>query len=291
MTRELLVLVIGMTALLLAGGCAASRVADGSHMAPNGTTGVFYDFHNARDGGGKTPLVFVHGWACDHQYWGSTIEVLPGDRPTLAVDLPGYGQTRDGGATHTMDLYAHAVLAAMDDAGIDKAVLVGHSMGTPVIRQVYRLAPDRVAGLVAVDGALRPFAPAAQMRQMVAPLFTDQWQSFSIQMFDGMASTMAHDEDRAHVREVMLGTSREAMRGGFEAMADESIWGDDAIGAPLLVVLAASPFWTDEYKAYVRGLAPGVRFVQFEGVSHFLMMDDPAGFDREVGAWLEQRGL
>jgi pimeloyl-ACP methyl ester carboxylesterase len=273
------------------GGCAAHRVADGDHVAPFAPAGVAYRFRNAAPLPGKTPLVFVHGWACDHRYWASAIEGLPRDRAMLAVDLPGYGMTPDGGAEHTMDLYADAVIAAMDDAGIDRAALLGHSMGTPVVRQVYRRHPGRVAGLVAVDGALQPMASGAQMMEVAAPLFTDEWRSFATTMFDGMSSTMAREADRAHVREVMLATPMRSMRGGFTAMFDDRVWNDDPIGAPVLAVVTDSPMWSEGYRDSVRLVAPGVRFVVIPGASHFLMMDDPVGFDRAVEAWLDDEGL
>jgi pimeloyl-ACP methyl ester carboxylesterase len=53
-----------------------------------------------------------------------------------------------------MDYFARAVLAVMNDAHVDKATLVGHSMGAPVICRVFHQAPERVAALVSVDGLL-----------------------------------------------------------------------------------------------------------------------------------------
>ena len=66
-----------------------------------------------------------------------------------------------------MDLFARAVEAVRAAAGVDRVVLVGHSMGTPVVRQFYRLFPKKTLGLVAVDGSLRPFFTKPE--QIVAP--------------------------------------------------------------------------------------------------------------------------
>ena len=80
----------------------------------------------------------------------------------ITVDLPGHGQSaspKDGKLS--MDLFARAVEAVREEAKADRVVLVGHSMGAPVIRQYAHLYPQRVAGLVAVDGPLdlRGFPP------------------------------------------------------------------------------------------------------------------------------------
>src|SRR4029077_5229532 len=75
------------------------------------------------------------------------------------IDLPGHGKSdspKDG--KFSMDLFARAVEAVRAEADADRAadrvILVGHSMGAPVIRQYARLFPQHVAGLVAVDGPL-----------------------------------------------------------------------------------------------------------------------------------------
>ena len=292
MKRGIGVLALGFTAFALLGGCAAQRAVDGVHLAALGSGEVFYQFYNAKPESGveSTPLVFVHGWACDHRHWAAQVEGLAHDRAMLVIDLPGYGQSSDGGSPHTMDLYAAGVASAMDDAGLERAVLIGHSMGTAVIRQFYRHHPARTAGLVAVDGALQMESPE-EMEEAGAPLFTDQWQEYAVRMFDGMSSEMAHDADRALVREVLRGTTRDSVRGGFASMIDPEIWTDEPIGAPLLLTITEAPWWTDAYKEYVRTLAPGVRIEVFPGASHFLMMDQPEHFNRVLEAWLEQRGL
>src|SRR5688572_3179566 len=111
--------------------------------------------HSASAGSGRTTLVLVHGWTCDSSSWAAQVPVLAKKYRVLTLDLPGHGQSgspKDG--KFSMDLFARAVEAVRAEAGTDKVVLVGHSMGAPVNRQYARLYPGRVAGLVAVDGPL-----------------------------------------------------------------------------------------------------------------------------------------
>src|SRR5262249_39542402 len=87
----------------------------------------------------------------------------------VLIDLPGHGRSDRPEVNYTMDLFARAVDAVLRDAGVEKAVLAGHSMGTPVVRQFYRMYPKKTLGLVAVDGALRSFLTnPAQVDQFVA---------------------------------------------------------------------------------------------------------------------------
>jgi hypothetical protein len=67
----------------------------------------------------------------------------------------------------------------------------------------------------------------------------------------------------------------------FEATADPALWKPDKIDVPVLVVLAKSPFWTDDYLKFVRDLAPKAEIETFDGVSHFLMLDKPQEFNRD----------
>ena len=98
--------------------------------------------HSASAGSGRTTLVLVHGWTCDSSSWAAQVPVLAKKYRVLTLDLPGHGQSgapKDG--KFSMDLFARAVEAVRAEAGTDKIVLVGHSMGAPVIRQYARLYP------------------------------------------------------------------------------------------------------------------------------------------------------
>src|SRR5678815_1177752 len=83
-------------------------------------------------------LVFVHGWCCDHSVWKDQAAAFKDKLPMLFIDLPGYGQSDHPRIGYTMDLFAKGINAAMEDARVKNATLVGHSMGTPVVRQFYR---------------------------------------------------------------------------------------------------------------------------------------------------------
>ena len=85
----------------------------------------------------------------------------------IAIDLPGHGQSDKPQVTYSMDYFARAVEAVMNDAKAKRAVLVGHSMGTPVARQFYRKYPQKTLAIVIVDGVLRPLGDKAMMDRMI----------------------------------------------------------------------------------------------------------------------------
>src|SRR5512140_2603653 len=111
--------------------------------------------HWTSKGSGKEAVILVHGWTCDETSWDFQIPELSRKYRVITLDLPGHGKSdppKDG--KFSMAVFARAVEAVRAEAKIDKAVLVGHSMGTPVIREYAKLYPKHVVGLVPVDGLL-----------------------------------------------------------------------------------------------------------------------------------------
>ena len=190
-----------------------------------------------------------------------------------------------------MDLFARSVAAVLDHADIDRAVLVGHSNGTPVIRQFYRLFPERTAALVVVDGTLKRMFDQSMVDGMIAQLSEDKYQQFVGSMIDSMRSPGLADETTTEIRSMASEVPHHAVVGNFLAGADPEIWTEDPIDAPLLAVLARQPAWNDDYEAFVRGLAPQVDYHILDDISHFLMMERPQDFDRLLIDFLENNAL
>src|SRR5499427_5943383 len=92
--------------------------------------------HSTTSGKGAKTVVLVHGWTCDETTWESQVPVLSKEFRVITLDLPGHGKSgspKDGKLT--MDLFAKAVDAVRAEAKAERVVVVGHSMGTPVVIQ------------------------------------------------------------------------------------------------------------------------------------------------------------
>jgi pimeloyl-ACP methyl ester carboxylesterase len=99
------------------------------------------------------PILHVHGFGISGSYLMPTARLLVRHGVNIVPDLPGYG--RSGRRDHTLDIpeLAAAVLALLDALTLPKVVLVGNSMGCPVILEVAHAAPERVQGMVLVSPA------------------------------------------------------------------------------------------------------------------------------------------
>ncbi len=101
----------------------------------------------------KPTLLFLHGAAMDHTAWALQSRYFAHHGYNVfALDLPGHGKS-SGQIPSSIDDMANQVVAFMDAGGIDKAVLVGHSMGSLTALSLAGRYPDRVSKLVMIGTA------------------------------------------------------------------------------------------------------------------------------------------
>src|SRR5215213_6641771 len=231
----------------------------------------------------KNALVLVHCWTCNSDFWKDSINAFPNYR-VIAMDLPGHGESDKPKRDYSMDYFARSVDAVIRKAGVKKALLVGHSMGTPVIRKYYEMYPDKTLGLVVVDGALLPFGPRAQIDQFFDPLFKD-YKNAAVTFIDGMLQP-ADPKVRPFIRASMLATPDYVAQSAMKLMLDDAYAQHGKIGVPVLAVMAPSPLWPNDLEAQYRAIAPNLDFKAWSGVSHFLQMERPEMFNGQVNEFI-----
>jgi len=170
-------------------------------------------------------------------------------------------------------------------------VLVGHSNGTPAVRQFYRKFPAKVRALGIVEGGLRPFVNAANMEKFLAPLRGDNYPEAAGRFIDGMTKPIKDGAMRDRIKTLMLRTPQYVAMSEFEATADPGLWTEDKIDIPVLMILAKQPVWTTEYEQFVRSLVAKVDYQLWENVSHFVMMEKPREFNEALLAFLQKNQL
>jgi len=298
MKMKLYLLTVGL-AVALAGASVAAAHSPAKFTLAKATDGDsrFATLDGARInyksyGKGSEAIVLVHGWTGNLDVWSEHIANLRRTRGrVLALSLPGHGESDKPQTVYSMDFYARAVEAVMRDAKVKRAVLVGHSMGTPVVRQFYRKYPHKTLALVIVDGALRPYGDKKLMEGVFAALRGPGYKEVGKQMFAGMFGPNLSAENRERVQASFQNTPQHVLVGAMEGMVDDSIWGGDKINVPVLAVMAKSPFWPADTEQFYRSLAPTLDFQMWDGVGHFLMMEKPAQFDEAVIAFLDKHKL
>jgi pimeloyl-ACP methyl ester carboxylesterase len=105
----------------------------------------------AMQGDGPIALVFIHGWCCDRSHWSNQIDFFSRDHTVVTLDLPGHGESGMERPGWPLAAFGADVRAVIEGLGLERVVLVGHSMGGPVALDTARLIPERILGIVGVD--------------------------------------------------------------------------------------------------------------------------------------------
>lgn len=245
--------------------------------------------HYTSIGAGEQALAFVHGWGCNKEFWRHSLTAFPEHR-VFAIDLPGHGSSGKPRIRYSLQYFADSVAAVMLDAGIERVVLVGHSMGTNVVREFYRRHREHALGLALVDGSLLP-----SMQSDVADEATALRQDFygvNAAAIEGLAAGIADETLRCEVRTTMGTMPGYVGISIAETWAGPEVWATDQIDTPVLAILASSSaWWPPDVEAIYRSIAPRLDFQMWDGVSHFLMMEEPERFNAALRAFLESVGL
>ncbi len=119
---------------------------------------LFYALHRGGDEA-QVSLVLIHGAAGSHLDWPKEVRQLP-HTAVVALDLPGHGRSV-GPGRDSIEGYTAVVNAFITQLGLEKVVLLGHSMGGAIAQKLGRDQPDWLAGLILLGtAATMPVSPA-----------------------------------------------------------------------------------------------------------------------------------
>jgi pimeloyl-ACP methyl ester carboxylesterase len=213
--------------------------------------------------GEGSPLVLLHGGvqSIDLSFAG-LIPELVGRHRVIGVELQGHGRTADIDRASTSDVLAGDVVALLDHLGIDRAHVLGFSLGAAVTWELAVSHPDRVRSVVPISEPVRPDGMhedlldpsryATSTRMPTQQDFTDMQETY--------ARLSPHPERFA---ELMATQSQNAAE--LTGWTDEQLAG---ITAPVLAVIGDHDFVTIEHGALMKELVPGARLAVLPGTTH-----------------------
>lgn len=236
---------------------------------------VFY----RASGEGERTVVLIHGWTCDHTFWDAQVPALSKSYRVLAIDLPGHGRSGvPPEASMTMDNFARAIAAVMDEAKVERATLVGHSMGTPVVRQFARLFPQRTEGLILMDGSIYPPANARAAQGRWEGYRGAAGLAIRERVIRAYLKPAGAGAVNAQILRVMLAAPEATAVGAIRGLYEMRIWNDQSpVRVPTLAIYQAS---SSLAPGYLRQLFPLLEYHRVPGTGHFLMMEKPEEVNR-----------
>lgn len=264
-----------LATVLAAAPAAAQITIDGSVKAPDGVT-IRYE----ATGSGGPALVFVHGWSCDRSYWRAQVAHFGRGRRVVALDLAGHGESGLGRELYTIEAFGADVKAVVDALGLERVVLIGHSMGGPVTLEAARLMPQRVAALVPIDtlGRVGEQTSPAERKALLDPMRADFPAATRRFVRDFMFTPRSDASLVSHVVEDMAAAPKSVALAALEYLLDyNEAAALAATRAPLRLI--NSDRWPTDLRA-ARQRKPDLQLAVMPGVGHFPMLEDPAEFNR-----------
>ncbi|MBB5426765.1 pyruvate dehydrogenase E2 component (dihydrolipoamide acetyltransferase) [Paraburkholderia sp. JPY158] len=235
-------------------------------------------------GDGGTPAVLIHGFGGDLNNWLFNHADLAAHRAVWALDLPGHGESGKALDTGSLDELADSVIAFLDDRGIERAHLVGHSLGSAVSMTVAAKAPERVASLALIAGAgLGDEINREYIEGFVEGSSRNTLKPHLVKLFaDGSLVTRQLIEDIVKYKrlEGVNDALRKIAGSAFEGGVQSRVYRDrlDTLAPRTLVIWGAQ----DQIipAAHAQGLPAQVRVHVIDGKGHMVQMEAASDVNR-----------
>jgi pimeloyl-ACP methyl ester carboxylesterase len=229
-------------------------------------------------GCGKTAMVFLSGWGCDTSLWRNQVPALLPHSRVLLVDLPGHGGSDKPDIPYTLDLMVGAVNAVIEQAGVKKAVIVGHSMGAMVAYEFARRWPEKTIALIWVDGTFSiPIdvdQQIAELRRRAEEFRSPDYQVKARQFIDQLYVPETPAPVRDEIARSMLSTPQHVLAGCLEGLADPRLFEHNTIDLPVFAIF--SSIWNPErFIDIFRKSLPRFQYEVLTGVGHYPMLEKP----------------
>jgi len=258
------------------------RAEDGTAVSKDGTAISFSVY-----GKGEPALVFVHGWSCNRSFWKKQVPYFENKYRVVTLDLAGHGRSGRGRSVYSMKAFGEDVAAVVRKINAHKVILIGHSMGGGVIIEAAEILPEEVMALVGIDTMHdfeKTYTPG-QVEEIMKPYKDDFWKatdSFLEKMF-----VKGTDPDFIDgVMEMVSDASEKVGISAMEEMLKTSYIADlPKIKAPVWCL--NSELWPtrpDINRKYVPKFYARI----MPGVGHFLMLESPDEFNRELDDILKE---
>lgn len=240
-------------------------------------------------GGDRLPLVLVHGWACDRRMMTGLGEHLAADYRVVTVDLRGHGHSDKPEQVYDIPGFAGDLARVCARLGLDRPVVIGHSMGGAVALELAAREPDLADAIVLLDSAVMPPAAAwSGVGRVLEGLRSPNYRR-SLRRFLANSFFIPTDDPvrRESVIDRMLETPQRMLVSAFEGIID---WDSAAAAAgcrvPVLYIGSQRP---SADLARFAAACPQLAVEQVSGSGHFVQLQAPDRVAAMVKRFLRER--
>lgn len=237
------------------------------------------------DGGaGGIPVVFIHSFGGTTEHWEKQLEHLRKRRRAVAFDFRGHGKSDlPVDSNYSTQSIAEDLKSVIDSLGIDRFILVGHSMGGASAITFASTEPERVAGLMLVGTPGK--TPEAQAKPIIASLESDQYD----QVMDDYMKSLLADAKPGVDSLVLKGSEKISKEASLliikEIFAYDPLPMLQRYSGPKLIV---STTREAEQPTALLKQAGDVPYKTISGTSHWVQLDKPDEFNKILDDFIER---
>ena len=255
-----------------------------------------YDINYIEEGKGF-PVLLIHGLAGDHTAWMPQLAAWKDKYRVIAFDNPGSGDSSlVSDPVGTADL-ADATLGLMDKLGIEKAHVVGRSMGGAVAQHMALKAPERLQSMALAASFARLDPLGSQVIANLQQLLTwrkswAEWAPHAVYLFVAPGFYNANAELMAKITALVSGEDRDMV--SYDNLATACIEHDvldrlSEVKTPTLVMGGRfDPICSMTAQNWMMDQLPNAELEVFENSSHFFLMEEAEKSMKTIEAWFEK---
>lgn len=256
--------------------------------------------------GAGPPIVLVHGLANSVITWRKNVEPLARSFRVIALDLPGHGLSDMPKIRFDLPTGAAFLASFLDEMGVDRAHLVGNSMGGAVVLELALARPERTASLTLADSAGLGREIALVLRLGSLPLLGEYARRPTLKGVRNLVRWLVYDPSLADEDELPLRLSYLKREGSAQALlrflrTGVGLFGQrpgtrrDAIlsslSMPTLIVWGAQdPLFPTAQAQRAAHAIPGAKLHVFDACGHWPQYEHPGEFNRLLGDFVESAG-
>lgn len=250
-------------------------------------------------GGSGDVVLFLHGHTLDRRMWDGQVAVLKDNYRIVVPDLRGYGKSSDPEEGYQFT-HADDVIALMDSLGIDRAHVVGLSLGAYVAGDLVALFPNRLLSCVMVSGETCTFAgpgkprsanDIADRRKNIAQV-KNNVNAYKQRRVRGLLNAChPANRDKIHpelTREIMDWGAWQALHVPARVYYGEQAWAQlksHKSDVPSLIIYGASERTS---KGYSLPYLTDGKLIQFKQCGHMVNLEQPEKFNNTLVKWLKE---
>jgi pimeloyl-ACP methyl ester carboxylesterase len=260
----------------------------------------------------KPTILMIHGLGDEADTWRHIIQPLAEKYHVVALDLPGFGRSEKPAVKYTPGFFKDAIIGLLDQLSIEKPILMGSSLGGILAHDLAITSPERIAGLVLVDGGLLQREPMGDrgFRIMMLPLvgewFYTHLRNNADAAYNSLGNVYANldglpDVDREFLytrvnkrvwsdgqRRAYFSTLRNLMRWvkNRQSLLTDQL---QQLQTPTLIIRGEfDPLFSEANALGMVKMQPEAQFITIEGSGHLPHQEHPQNFLEAVIPWLNK---